>query len=279
MKDGFFKIASATPSIKVADCEYNKNAVLSVIKAASAEQVGVIVFPELCITGYTCGDLFRDNTLITAAEKTLGELTAETAELDIVCVVGVPVAVKADLYNCAAVLYHGAILGLVPKQNIPNYCEFYEARHFTPGPIDIEVLFCGQTVPLGTDLIFRCTTIPELILGIEICEDLWVANPPSGYLAQCGATVLLNPSASDEVIGKAAYRRSLVASQSARLLAAYAYADAGEGESSTDMVFVGHDLIAENGTMLAESKQFTTGFVAADVDLQRLILERRRTTT
>lgn len=279
MKDGFFKLASATPSIRVADCEHNKDAVLSIIKDAAAEQVGAIVFPELCITAYTCGDLFRDSTLITAAEKAVEELTAETALLDIVCVVGVPVAVKADLYNCAAVLYHGKILGLVPKQSIPNYCEFYEARHFTPGPEDIEISFCGQAVPLGTRLIFRCKTIPELVLGVEICEDLWVANPPSGFLAQCGATVLLNPSASDEVIGKAAYRHSLVASQSARLLAAYAYADAGEGESSTDMVFVGHDLIAENGTMLAESQQFTTGFVAADVDLQRLILERRRATT
>lgn len=192
---------------------------------------------------------------------------------------GVPVAVGADLYNCAAVLYHGKLLGLVPKQNIPNYCEFYEARHFTPGPHDIEITFCGQIVPLGTNLIFCCKTIPELILGVEICEDLWVAMPPSAYLAQCGATVLLNLSASDEVIGKSAYRRSLVASQSARLFAAYAYADAGEGESSTDMVFAGHNLIAENGTMLAESKKFTTGFVAAEVDLQRLMQERRRATT
>lgn len=279
MKDGFFRIAAATPAVKVADCRHNQASIAAIIHSAADEQVGVIVFPELCLTGYTCGDLFRDSTLITAAEQALTELAAETATLDILAVVGVPVVVDADLYNCGAVLYHGKLLGLIPKKNIPNYSEFYEARHFTPGPEYKEITFCGQSVPLGTDLIFRCKTMPELVLGVEICEDLWVAAPPSVHLAQCGATVLLNLSASDEVIGKAAYRRSLVASQSARLLAAYAYADAGEGESSTDMVFAGHNVIAENGTVLAESNLFTTGFISADADLQRMRQERLRTTT
>lgn len=279
MKDGFFRIATVTPAIRVADCFYNKDAICRCMQDAEQRNAGIVLFPELCLTGYTCGDLFRDRTLILAAEAALAALLHETENLSVIGVVGLPVAVDSDLYNVAAVFYQGKLLGLVPKTNIPNYSEFYEARHFTPGPAYREISFCGQTVPLGTNLLFRCLSIPELVFGAEICEDLWVASPPSIQLAACGATVILNPSASDEVIGKAEYRRMLVNSQSARLICAYAYADAGEGESSTDLVFSGHNIISENGTLLAESSAFTTGMTTADIDLQRLAQERRRTTT
>ncbi len=279
MKDGFFRVAAATPSIKVADCEYNKNQILDQMRECEKRGVAAVVFPELCLTGYTCGDLFRDRTLISAAQKALGELLEQTRGMNLLAVIGLPVPVGADLYNCAAVICRGKLLGLPAKSSIPNYSEFYEARHFTPAPAYAETRFCGETVPLGNSLIFRCESAPELVVGVEICEDLWTCCPPSAQLAQCGATLLLNPSASDEIIGKAPYRRNLVNGQSARLLAAYAYADAGEGESSTDLVYSGHNVIAENGTVLAESKLFTTGLTVADVDLQRMLQERLRTTT
>ena len=279
MNDGFFKVAAATPSIKVADCEYNKNQILELMRGCEKRGVGAVVFPELCLTGYTCGDLFRDRTLITAAQKALGDILEQTRDMNLLAVIGLPVPVGADLYNCAAVICRGRLLGLPAKSSIPNYSEFYEARHFTPAPEYVETRFCGGTVPLGRSLIFRCENMPELVVGVEICEDLWVACPPSARLAQCGATLLLNSSASDEIIGKAPYRRSLVKGQSARLIAAYAYADAGEGESSTDLVYAGHNVIAENGTVLAESNLFTTGLTVADVDLQRMLQERLRTTT
>lgn len=279
MNDGFFKVAAATPSIKVADCEYNKDAILDLMRRAEKRSVGAIVFPELCLTGYTCGDLFRDRTLITAAQKALSDIMAQSKSMHLLAVIGLPVPVGANLYNAAAVICRGHLLGLATKSNIPNYSEFYEARHFTPGPEYVEAPFCGTTVPLGNSLIFKCESMPELVVGVEICEDLWVPCPPSAQLAQCGATLILNPSASDEIIGKAPYRRSLVMNQSARLFAAYAYADAGEGESSTDLVYSGHNVIAENGTVLAESQQFTTGLTIADVDLQRMLQERLRTTT
>lgn len=279
MNDGFFKVAAATPSIKVADCGYNENAILELMYEAEKRGVGAVVFPELCLTGYTCGDLFRDRTLIMAAQKALADLLEQSSTLNLVAVVGLPAAVGADLYNAAAVICRGKLLGLAVKSNIPNYSEFYEARHFTPSPDYAEVSFCGQTVSIGNNLIFRCERMPELVIGVEICEDLWVPCPPSSRLALSGATLILNPSASDEVIGKAPYRRDLVKGQSARLIAAYVYADAGEGESSTDLVYTGHNVIAENGTVLAESKHFTTGLTVADVDLQRMQQERLHTTT
>ena len=279
MKDGFFRIAAATPVIRVADCQHNGSAVIDLMREAEQQQVGVVVFPELCLTGYTCGDLFRDSTLIAGAEAALSRILRETRDLRIIAVIGVPVALNAELYNTAAVVHQGRILGLATKRSIPNYSEFYEARHFSPASATREIPFCGQAAPMGGDLIFRCLSIPELVLGVEICEDLWMPAPPSANLASCGATVILNPSASDEVIGKPSYRRALVTGQSARLIAAYAYADAGEGESSTDMVFSGHNLIAENGTLLAEAPMFTTGLTCADIDLQRLIQERRRMST
>ena len=279
MNDGFIKVAAATPSIKIADCEYNKNSIYELIKEADQRGVGVVVFPELCLTGYTCGDLFRDHTLIQAAEKALEDLIEKTRKLNLLAVVGLPVADGADLYNAAAVFCRGKLLGLAAKSSIPNYTEFYEARHFTASPDYTEIPFCGETVLLGNSLIFPCRDMPELVVGVEICEDLWVAAPPSTRLAQSGATLILNPSASDEIIGKSPYRRDLVRLQSGRLLAAYVYADAGEGESSSDLVYTGHNIIAENGSVLGESKHFTTGLTTNDVDLQRMLQERLRTTT
>lgn len=279
MNDGFIKVAAATPSIHIADCVYNENAVFELMKEAAQRGVSVIAFPELCLTGYTCGDLFRDHTLILAAEKALADLMDKTKKMNLLAVVGLPVAVGADLYNTAAVFCRGKLLGLTAKSSIPNYSEFYEARHFTASPDYTEIQFCGETVPLGNRLVFPCRTMPELVVGVEICEDLWVAMPPSARLAQSGATLILNPSASDEIIGKSPYRRDLVRSQSGRLLSAYVYADAGEGESSSDLVYTGHNIIAENGSVLAESRHFTTGLTTTDVDLQRMLQERLRTTT
>ena len=278
MKDGFFRLAAATPAVRPGDCAGNADRILVLLEEAAARGAGAVVFPELCVTGYTCGDLFLTVPLQRAAEEALGKILRGTAGLPLVAVVGFPLA-RGGVYNAAAALLDGKILGVTAKQNLPNYAEFYEARQFAPCPEREEITLCGQRCVLARDLLFCCETMPELCLGIEICEDLWVAEPPSAVLARQGATVLLNPSASDEVVGKAEYRRALVSGQSARLLAAYAYADAGEGESSTDLVFSGQNLICENGAVLAEAEPFTTGLLCADVDLQRLVQERRRTTT
>ena len=279
MTDGFFRVAAATPKIKVADCSYNKEQIVSLLRQAAERQAGAVVFPELCLTGYTCGDLFHDSTLIRASERALLQILEETQDLNLIAAIGLPVALHAELYNAAAVICRGELLGFAAKSNIPNYGEFYEARHFSPAPKCLAVEYAGRKVPLGSQLVFLCENEPMLAIGAEICEDLWVASPPSTVQALSGATVLLNSSASDEVIGKAAYRRSLVQGQSARLISAYVYADAGAGESSTDLVFSGHNIIAENGTALAESEPFGTGLVTADIDLERLAQERRRTTT
>ncbi|HCR44449.1 MAG TPA: NAD(+) synthase [Ruminococcaceae bacterium] len=281
MKDGFFRIAAATPEIKPADCAYNAESVLKLIGECKKIKAGAAAFPELCLTGYTCGDLFRDSTLIAGAENALRLIAGKTAGTEMLIFIGLPVAVNGGLYSCAAAVCKGRLLGIVPKSNIPNYSEFYEARHFSPAPDGCsEITFCGQKdVPFGKNIVFKCENIPLFTAGAEICEDLWVPCPPSAELARSGASVIFNLSASDEIIGKAPYRRELVKNQSARLLAAYAYADAGEGESSTDLVFTGHDIIAENGTVLAESRQFSTGVTYADADLIRINQERLRMTT
>ena len=279
MNDGFIRLGAATPAIHVADCAANAEEICRIAHKAAADGVNILCFPELCVTGYTCGDLFLEPLLLQGAENALSQIMAETASLPLLIAVGVPVELNHQLYNCAAFILKGELLGLVPKRNIPNYSEFYEARHFAPGPALETVVYCGREVNLGYDLLFTCENFPGLTIGAEICEDLWVANPPSTRLAMNGATVLLNLSASDETIGKAAYRRELVKNQSARLLAAYVYADAGIGESSTDMVFAGQDLICENGVQLAESEPYSTGFVCADIDIERLCQERRRMNT
>lgn len=285
MKDGFVRVAAATPDIKVADCGYNADQIISLIKQAAKNDASIVVFPELCVTGYTCGDLFLQKTLLDSAENVLRKIVRETAELDIISIVGVPLELKEKLYNCAAVIKGGKILGFVPKKNIPNYSEFYEMRHFKPwdgepGLVEFYGIsnYNKQYVPFG-DCIFTCENSPELCIGVEICEDLWTPEPPSGKLAALGATIICNLSASDEMIGKSDYRRQLVSSQSARLICGYIYADAGMGESTQDLIFSGHNLIAENGTVISESKKFTTGLTFGEIDLQRLSMERRRMNT
>ena len=280
MKDGFVRICAATPELKVADCRHNRIHIEQLLEDASGRNAAAVVFPELCMTGYTCGDLFETQTLLCQAEEELARLLADTAELPVVGVVGVPVPWGGALYNCAAVFFMGRLLGLCAKSFVPNYSEFYELRHFTPAPEQCcTVTFAGQTVPMGHRMVFDCTDMAGFSLGVEICEDGWVAEPPANALALGGATVIANLSCSDEIIGKAEYRRSLFGAASGRLLSAYVYADAGMGESTTDMVFAGHRMIFENGVLLAQSELFTTGLTEADVDVQRLVHERRRMNT
>ena len=280
MNDGFLKAAAFSPSLRVADCAYNTSQILSQLKDAAARGVRLAVFPEFCLTGYTCGDLFLQRTLQQGALDGLQTLLDASRELDVVALVGLPLLVRGKLYNCAAVLCGGRLLGLVPKTYLPNYGEFYEKRQFTPGSTEVEtVTVCGQEVPFGTSLLFRCRQMPSFVLGVEICEDLWSALPPSTFHALAGATVIANLSASDETVGKAEYRRTLVSNQSARLLCGYLYASAGHGESTQDMVFAGHDLIAENGTLLAETSPFEGGWAETELDCQRMESERARNTS
>lgn len=281
MKDSFIKVAAASPKLQVADPVYNAGEIVRAAQYATQRGVKLLVTPELSITGYTCGDLFLQPTLLEAAREALQSICAESAGIPLLLVVGCPLVINGKLYNCAAVVYRGRVCGLVPKTNLPNYSEFYELRHFTPAPkeaILLEDLF-PYTVPFGSDLLFRCEEMPEFTFAIEICEDLWVPTPPSGRHAVAGANVILNLSASDETIGKAEYRRSLVLGQSARLISGYVYADAGHGESTTDMVFAGHCMVAENGEMLAENTLFEDEMVISEIDLERLGYDRRRIST
>lgn len=281
MKNGFIKIAAATPKITLADTVKNKEEIARLAADAKAAGANVAVFPELCITGYTCGDLFGHETLVCAAMTAVTELCAETAELSLLMFVGFPMRYRSKLYNCAAVMYGGKLLGIVPKTNIPNYREFYEARNFSPAPHDISyVEIAGERVPFGTRLIFECAEMPSFAVACEICEDAWVASPPSIAHTGAGATVIANLSASNETVGKAEYRRSLVSSLSASLMCAYAYADAGAGESTTDVVFSGHDIIAENGTISAESAPFSASeLTVAAVDLSHIAYDRQSIST
>ncbi len=281
MRDGFIKVAAATPDLKVADCRYNAEQMVKCAGEMAAKKVKLLLFPEFSITGYTCGDLFLQDTLIRGAEAALLSYARDTAELPMVSVAGLPLEHRGRLYNVAAVVCGGRVIGLVPKSHIPNYGEFYEARQFAAGQPDMGIheLSDGQRVNLGSHLLFRNRRMKEFCFAIEICEDLWVPSPPSADHAMAGALVILNLSASDELTGKADYRRELVKSQSARTVSAYIYADAGEGESTTDMVFAGHNMIAENGILLDESMPFQAkGEVVTEVDLFRLREERRRMT-
>ena len=335
MKDGFIKVAAGTPDVQVADCEFNADKIIEMVHEMEEQGAKVMVFPELCITGYTCGDLFWQETLLEEARAQLLRIAEETEEVDALIFVGLPLEYQGKLYNVAAGLSHGEVLGFVPKINLPNYNEFYEARYFTSGEkvdgsitikkeapeleFDTEkfagILTGGKVIEFGFDgmdeeydmedeenpdyieddseeegmdeydvsispnLVFTCNEIPKLQVAAEICEDLWVPNPPSVQHAYHGANLIVNLSASDEVVGKDAYRRSLVSAQSARLLCGYIYASAGEGESTQDVVYGGHNLIAENGTILAESRRFVNGVIYADLDINRLNNERRRMTT
>nr|WP_303217400.1 NAD(+) synthase [uncultured Blautia sp.] len=336
MKDGFIKVAAGTPDVQVADCEFNATEIIKMVREMEAEGARVMVFPELCITAYTCGDLFWQENLLEEAKVQLMRIAEETADVDAIIFVGLPLEYKGKLYNVAAGLNHGEILGFVPKTYLPNYNEFYEARYFTSGEdvdgtvtirrseyglhhdeemtdedvefgleAEVEALeeedsfeeleeideepdyidedeteeFDEVDVPISSNILFICQEMPKLKIAAEICEDLWVPNPPSVGHAYHGANLIVNLSASDEVVGKDSYRKSLVSAQSARLLCGYIYATAGEGESTQDVVYGGHNLIAENGTILAESRRFVNGALYADLDIHRLDNERRRMTT
>ena len=280
MNYGFIKACAVSPALRVADCPYNAQETIEAMQQAAEDGCQLTVFPELGLTGYTCGDLFLQQPLLDAAEAALREILKASEALQLVALVGLPVTVDAKLYNCAAVICQGALLGLVPKSHIPNYGEFYEKRHYCAAPAGVkEISFAGQKTLFGTKLLFRCETMQAFTLAVEICEDLWAPLPPSTAHALAGATVIANLSASDETVGKAEYRRALVSQQSARLLCAYLYADAGHGESTTDMVFSGHNLIAENGALLAESRPFSQALACTELDLGRLLAERRRNTS
>ena len=336
MKDGFIKVAAGTPDVQVADCEFNAAEIIKMVREMEAEGAKVMVFPELCITAYTCGDLFWQENLLEEAKVQLVRIAEETADVDAIIFVGLPLEYKGKLYNVAAGLNHGEILGFVPKTYLPNYNEFYEARYFTSGEdvdgtvtirrseyglhhdeemtdedvefgleAELEALeeedsfeeleeideepdyidedeteeFDEVDVPISSNILFICQEMPKLKIAAEICEDLWVPNPPSVGHAYHGANLIVNLYASDEVVGKDSYRKSLVSAQSARLLCGYIYATAGEGESTQDVVYGGHNLIAENGTILAESRRFVNGALYADLDIHRLDNERRRMTT
>ena len=282
MKDGFIKVAAATPKIKVADPAYNTEEILKIIDETEKNGASILVFSELTISGYTCGDLFLQQPLLTECKNQLLRIVKATENKSMLVVVGCPIVIKQKLYNCAVVISDGSILGIVPKTHLPNYSEFYELRHFTSGEGLEEDLWFGEEfgyVNVAVNQLFKCKEIPELVVACEICEDLWVPLPPSIYHAMAGATVICNPSASVETTTKESYRRSLVSNQSARLLAAYIYADAGEGESTQDVVYSGHHLICENGSVLAEAKRFTNEIIYADIDVQKLAAERRKMTS
>lgn len=280
MDYGFIKVAAATPKIKVADVDYNTELICNQIDEAAKNGAKVLVFPELCLTGYTCSDLFWQSLMLEKVKEKTIEIARYSKDYDMLIMIGIPYEHNGKLYNVGVVLHKGKILGMVTKKHLPNYSEFYEARHFTKGfEKVVTVDFAGQKVPMGMNILFKCENRPDMVIGVEICEDLWVPNPPSIRHTMAGATIIANLSASDEVTGKSIYRRDLVAGQSARLICGYIYADAGEGESSTDLVYSAHNMIAENGRMLAEAKRFINQTVYGDIDLDRIKNERRKMTT
>jgi hypothetical protein len=280
MKDGFVKAAAVTPQVRVADVSWNGASVRTHMEKEWERHTKICVFPELCLTAYSCNDLFLQQSLLDAAKKELKKLVEASAGHDMLTFIGLPWEQEGRLYNVAACIQDGALLGLIPKTYLPNYGEFYEARYFERAPeLPVTADFYGTQVPLGTQLLFCVRNMPGLVIGAELCEDLWVPSPPSVAHAMAGATVIVNCSASDETVGKRAYREALVRQQSARLACAYLYANAGEGESTQDLVFGGHNIIAENGTILAQSACFSSGAVSAELDVQRLTAERRRLTT
>ncbi|MBR1693386.1 MAG: NAD(+) synthase [Lachnospiraceae bacterium] len=280
MRQGFVKVAAATPKIVVADVKQNVEKIKAQIDEATENGAKIVVFPELCITGYSCQDLFMQNTLLSGALDGLYELADYTDGLDALIFVGIPFQYKNCLYNVAAALNDGQVLALIPKTQIANYAEFYEARYFAKGPKEpIPVTLFDEEIPFGTEVLFETDAMPDMLIGAEICEDAWVPNPPSTNHALAGANVIVNLSASDEIVGKASYREMLVKATSARLVAGYIYASAGEGESTQDVVYGGHQLIGENGLMLAQSERFGTGITYADLDIEKLQMERRRMNT
>ena len=281
MRQGFIKVAALTPKVTVADTQANRKEICRLMDEAEAKGAKILVFPELCITGYTCGDLFYQQVLLREAKKELLAIAKYTQRKDYLAFVGLPLEYNGKLYNVAAAVTQGKVLGLVPKTHIPNYNEFYERRHFAPGmkqPVPV-ALDEDTVVPMGTRMLFQCRQMPELKIGAEICEDVWAPNPPGVEHALAGATLLVNLSASDETTGKDRYRKSLVTGQSGRLICGYVYCSAGDGESTQDVVYSGHNLIAENGTLLAESRRFCNESIYTELDMVRLNEERRRMST
>lgn len=281
MRQGFIKVAALTPKVTVADTQANRKEICRLMDEAEAKGAKILVFPELCITGYTCGDLFYQQVLLREAKKELLAIAKYTQRKDFLAFVGLPLEYNGKLYNVAAAVTQGKVLGLVPKTHIPNYNEFYERRHFAPGmkqPVPV-ALDEDTVVPMGTRVLFQCRQMPELKIGAEICEDVWAPNPPGVEHALAGATLLVNLSASDETTGKDMYRKSLVTGQSGRLICGYVYCSAGDGESTQDVVYSGHNLIAENGTLLAESRRFCNESIYTELDMVRLNEERRRMST
>ena len=280
MKNGFVKVAAATPDIRVADVEFNTQNIINAMEEAQKNGAKILVFPELCVTGYTCSDLFDHSVLLKASRKALLEVAENTNDKDMLVFVGAPLEVNGKLYNVAAAMNQGEIIGFTTKTFLPNYGEFYEMRQFTPGPqIVREITFEGKKIPFGPQILFQAEGMEELVVAAEICEDVWSPVPPSIQAALEGATVIVNCSASDETIGKDTYRRALISGQSARLISGYIYANAGEGESTTDLVFGGHNIIAENGTILKESSRYVNEIIYSEIDLQRITGERRKNTT
>lgn len=280
MKDGFIKVAAASPRLKVADCIYNGEQILEDVRKAESQGIKLLVFPELCLSGYTCGDLFLQKTLLVACEKELARLLKQTEHMDIMFVVGMPFAFRNELYNVAVFCKNGKPLAMVPKTHMPNYQEFYEARHFAPGPGSaIMVHVAGFETSFGCNILLCCENVKGLRIAAEICEDLWVPDSPSVKHVLHGATVICNPSASDEIATKPSYRRNLVAMQSAKLMAGYIYADAGNDESTQDLVYSGHSLITENGTVLGEARLFSHDLLVGEIDVEKLVAERRRSNT
>ena len=280
MKNGFVKVAAATPDIRVADVEFNTQNIINAMEEAQKNGAKILVFPELCVTGYTCSDLFDHSVLLKASRKALLEIAENTNDKDMLVFVGAPLEVNGKLYNVAAAMNQGEIIGFTTKTFLPNYGEFYEMRQFTPGSqIVREITFEGKKIPFGPQILFQAEGMEELVVAAEICEDVWSPIPPSIQAALEGATVIVNCSASDETIGKDTYRRALISGQSARLISGYIYANAGEGESTTDLVFGGHNIIAENGTILKESSRYVNEIIYSEIDLQRITGERRKNTT
>lgn len=280
MTDGFVKVAAATPAIKVADTVHNAEAVINAVLEADEGGAKIIVLPELVVTGYTCHDLFLQDRLLASAKEQLLNIAQGTGNTDALVFVGVPIEKDNKLYNTAAVMKSGKILAFIPKTYIPSYGEFYETRHFASGSRKSEMIsIFGTQLPFGTDILFSCSNVDGMVTGCEICEDLWTPNPPSTSHALAGANVIVNLSASNDIVGKDEYRRLLVTSASARLLSAYVYCSAGEGESTQDVVYGGHNIIAENGTVLSDSGSFRENITYADIDISKLRMERRRMNT
>ena len=275
---GYIRVAAAVPEIKVGNVTFNTKEIIKLVKHASKEGVKIILFPELSLTGYTCGDLFFQDTLMEQVNASLLYLLNETSTLDITIIIGLPILCDNQLFNCAAILQSGKILGIVPKTYLANYNEFYEKRWFSSGNVLLSknVNIVDQEVPIGVNLLFRDKNNFNLCFGVELCEDMWSPKSPSVDACLNGATLLFNLSASNEVIGKNAYRKKLISIQSAKNICAYVYASAGVNESSTDLVFSGYAGIYENGSCLIENERFSfeSNLIIQDVDIQRLINNR-----